>query len=80
MELLDADGETIAVLKNKARYDADPYEMFCGTWGDFYESPRVFNEPLALVNPAKRNAPIRTIRFGFLFFDSELATLVTLKF
>lgn len=77
LELLDAGGETIAALKNKDRYDADPYEMFYGTWGDFYESPRVFNEPMALVNPAKRNTPIRTIKFSFRFFDGELSTLVT---
>ena len=72
LELLDADGETIAALKNKDRYDADPYEMFYGTWGDFYGSARSFYEPLSLVNPAKRNTPIRTIRFNFLFLTVNL--------
>ncbi|WP_304472355.1 hypothetical protein, partial [uncultured Parasutterella sp.] len=77
LELLDADGETIAALKNKDRYDADPYEMFHGTWGDFYGSARSFYEPLSLVNPAKRNTPIRTIRFNFCFFDGEFATMLS---
>lgn len=77
LELLDADGETIAALKNKDRYDADPYEMFYGTWGDFYGSARSFYEPLSLVNPAKRNTPIRTIRFNFCFFDGEFATMLS---
>lgn len=77
LELLDADGETIATLKNKDRYDVDPYEMFYGTWGDFYGTPRIFNEPLSLADPAKSSTPIRTIRFNFRFWDGELATCLS---
>lgn len=77
LELLDADGETIATLKNKDRYDVDPYEMFYGTWGDFYGTPRIFNEPLSLADPAKSSTPIRTIRFNFRFWDGERATMLS---
>lgn len=77
LDLLDEGGNTIATLKNKDRYDVDPYEMFYGTWGDFYGAPRAFNEPLSLADPAKSSTPIRTIRFNFRFWDGELATMLS---
>jgi hypothetical protein len=67
----------MATLKNKDRYDVDPYEMFYGTRGEFYEAPRIFNEPMVLVNPDKSSTPIRTIRFNFRFWDGELATMLS---
>lgn len=77
LDLLDENGSTISTLKNKDRYDTDPYEMFSGTWGEFYESARVFNEPLALSPTSDSSTPIRTIKFNLRFGDLELYTTVT---
>lgn len=76
LELLDASGNSVATLKNQERYDRDPYEMFTGTWGEFYESARVFNEPLALSSSSDNSTPIRTIKFNLRFGDFELYTTV----
>lgn len=77
LELLDESGNSVATLKNKERYDIDPYEMFTGTWGEFYESARVFNEPLDLSSSSDSNTPIRTIKFNLRFGDYERYTAVT---
>ncbi len=77
LELLDASGNTVAELKNRERYETDPYEMFEGTWGEFYESARTFYEPIALTVSSDSSTPIRTIKFNLRFGDYERYTAVT---
>lgn len=77
LDLLDEGGNTIATLKNKDRYDTDPYEMFYGTWGEFYESAKVFNEPLALTGLSDSNTPIRAIKFNLWFMDMDYETTLS---
>lgn len=66
---LDESENLIAELKNEERYQADPYEMYQGRWGDFYESARTFTEPLAIAEGASGKTPIRSIKFNLLFGD-----------
>lgn len=77
LELLDENGSTVAKLKNQERYEADPYEMYEGTWGDFYESARTFTEPMVLAEGISSEALIRSIKFNLLFGDFELSTSPT---
>ena len=77
LNFFDESENLIAELKNEERYQADPYEMYQGRWGDFYESARTFTEPLAIAEGANGKIPIRSIKFNLLFGDFDWMSIPT---